>query len=401
MNVKFDSIRIKAFDWLLIVGLCLAPMTGFRIWKVGPGEILCLIWGLKYLFTRRIVKSDVFRFFSLFIFFVLIGTLVGFAVAPNELRLADLFTWLYLAVFSSALYDGLKTKSLEYNEKLLFVFARFATLWYLFLYVFSLTVRRTFFGAPLWYSGARFSGGGTNPHQVALLLCGLIFVFVCKMLKRQSFIKCFIYLSVCLFLLYQTASSTGYLAVAISFVWVSYFLLLNSFPNHKKLAVVIFTLLLVLIAVVGFPKFYEMFMSWVSKDSNGLGRIDIFASYPDTFVKSPLFGLGPGAHGINGYIEFHNTYLEVLSHGGLFAGVVFLIYSIRIYKKTLMSDWKMSPILVVMYAYGLGGFAMRRIVYWCFVIFVTVIAEQMNSKMSRTKNGIITGEQIIERENVK
>jgi O-antigen ligase len=202
-------------------------------------------------------------------------------------------------------------------------------------------------------------------------------------------------------LLYQTASSTGYLAVAISFVWVSYFLLLNSFPNHKKLAVVIFTLLLVLIAVVGFPKFYEMFMSWVSKDSNGLGRIDIFASYPDTFVKSPLFGLGPGAHGINGYIEFHNTYLEVLSHGGLFAGVVFLIYSIRIYKKTLMSDWKMSPILVVMYAYGLGGFAMRRIVYWCFVIFVTVIAEQMNSKMSRTKNGIITGEQIIERENVK
>ena len=36
--------KIQSIDWILIIGIVLSPMTEFRIWKVGPGEILCLSW---------------------------------------------------------------------------------------------------------------------------------------------------------------------------------------------------------------------------------------------------------------------------------------------------------------------------------------------------------------------
>ncbi|NLB75739.1 MAG: hypothetical protein GX799_04640 [Crenarchaeota archaeon] len=136
------------------------------------------------------------------------------------------------------------------------------------------------------------------------------------------------------------------------------------------------TLILLLVAVIGFSTFLDLFIRWVEKDTNGLGRLGIFASFPSTFIKSPIVGLGPGVHGRNGLIEFHNTYLEVLAATGLFGGIVFLVFSIRIFKKTIVADWKLFIIAVSMYAYGLAGFAMRRLVFWGVIAFVVAIAEQ-------------------------
>ena len=31
---------IQRWDWLLLIGLCPAPMTGLRIWRMGPTEVL-------------------------------------------------------------------------------------------------------------------------------------------------------------------------------------------------------------------------------------------------------------------------------------------------------------------------------------------------------------------------
>ena len=39
-NTKY----IESRDWILLIGLSLAPMTGLRIWKIGPSEVLCLLW---------------------------------------------------------------------------------------------------------------------------------------------------------------------------------------------------------------------------------------------------------------------------------------------------------------------------------------------------------------------
>ena len=372
-NTKY----IESRDWILIIGLSLAPMTGLRIWKIGPSEVLCLLWGLKYLLSGRMSKAGITFFFLAFIWALSLGSLVGYYVAPNELRLTDLLTWVYLGLIAISIYEGLRTKQLSYNEKLLYLFAKTACIWYLFLYVFSRTISQSFLGAPLWYSSARFSGGGTNPHQIAVLLCGLIFVFIRKLIQKDKVLVNIGFLIVSLFLMLQTASSTGVMAVAIGIVIAMYFFVADLFPGHRAVALSLLSLVIIFILLIGIANFMSLFFAWIEKDPNGLGRLYIFSSFSSTFSKSPIFGLGPGIHGLNGYIEFHNTYIEILAASGIVGGLIFLAYSFGLFKTVLFVDWKLFPIIVSVYAYGFAGFAMRRLVYWGLIAFVTVIAEQM------------------------
>ena len=368
--------RFAVRDLLLVIGLCLAPMTGLRIWKVGPGEVLCLVWGLKYLFRGRLRKSDVLRFFVLFYVSMLIGTAIGYFVAPRELRMVDLLTWLYLGVIAVSLYEGLKTKTLDYIERLFYLFARAAALWNLFLYIYSRTISASLLGAPIWYHGVRFTGGATNPHQVAILLCGLTFLFIRETIMGRRRLINAVYTAVCVYLMIQTASSTGVLALAMGAAVTVYYSLVRLFPKRKSIVRVLMVLTILMVLAIGGTTFANMFIEWVEKKKNGLERFDIFSSISDTFTASPLFGLGPGEHSLGGLIEYHNTYLEILAATGLVGTLVFIVYTIRLFKKAFRADWRLLPMLISMYAYGLAGFAMRRLVYWGIIAFISVIAEQ-------------------------
>ena len=138
-----------------------------------------------------------------------------------------------------------------------------------------------------------------------------------------------------------------------------------------------------IVVVVFIVLFYRMLSAkvydWVLSDNNGIGRLEIFSTFYESFVKSPLVGLGPGVHGRDGAIEFHNTYLEILAATGIVGFSAFLVYSVRVFKK-LLSDYMLIPIMVVMYAYGLAGFAMRRLVYWGVMIAILVLGEQYYAK---------------------
>ncbi len=382
----WESAHIEWMDWILIIGLCLAPMTGLRVWKVGPGEILCLLWGIRFLFRAKSLRSSLSIFFTLFILAMLIGSVIGYVVAPNELRAVDLLTWIYLGIIAISLYEGLKSKSPSYVEMLFFTFAEVATLWNLFLYGYSRIVSNTLLGAPLWYHGVRYSGGGTNPHQVAVLLCGLTFIFLRSLLKREKIVRSIALMSIAIYLMMETASSTGILSIAGGFAIAAYFFVGNLFPKRKFGVLLVLTGIILLTILIFARFFYRQFMNWVAEDKNGLGRISIFSSFGSSFIRSPLFGLGPGVHGIGGTIEFHNTYLEVLAATGVVGGIVLIVYSVSLFKSVLTTDWKIFPILTSMYAYGLAGFAMRRIVFWGLVVFVAVIAEQKNTAVRSETN---------------
>lgn len=375
LAIQQDQDKFKPFDLLLIVGLTLAPMTGFRVWRVGPAEILCLLWGIRSLMKWRFHKSDTLVFFALFLVTLALGYLVCSFIAPSEASLTGLLTWLYLAIIAMALYEGLSKKSLYYVEKLFRLFSRTAILWYLALYVYSRLVSRTFLGAPLWYY-SRFSGGGTNPHQVAVMLCGLCFVFVRGIIKKRAVLLNMAFTAAAVFLLVETDSAIGIMAVFLGFLISAYFVLIHVFPHNSKQVGVLMFLGLALIGVLFYSFFFDNFMNWIAKDSNGMGRFDIFASFPASFVRSPVVGLGPGTHGKGGTIEFHNTYLEIAAASGVIGFTVFLVYTVRIFKKTLHGDWSLFPTVVAMYGYGLAGFAMRRLVYWGILMFVLVIAEK-------------------------
>lgn len=78
---------IPRYDFLLIVGLILAPMTGLRVWKLGPSELLCALWCLRYL--RYIFKDRMghylVRFWLFFFLTVTAGMLWCLFFTPKSL----------------------------------------------------------------------------------------------------------------------------------------------------------------------------------------------------------------------------------------------------------------------------------------------------------------------------
>ena len=90
-NFQLDDKK----DILVIIGTILAPMTGLRVWKIGPGEVICLLFCLvNYKSLRCIPKSDIFtRFWLGFWIASSLGALWGTYKYPAETEGKDLIIW--------------------------------------------------------------------------------------------------------------------------------------------------------------------------------------------------------------------------------------------------------------------------------------------------------------------
>jgi O-antigen ligase len=240
-----------------------------------------------------------------------------------------------------------------------------------------MTISKNILGIRLWYGGVRFSPLAKNPHQVGLAFCYLVFLFTYFLFRKKNYMINLISALLCIFLLVQTQSSTGYMSVALG-LGTLFILKTSATSKSKKRKLLILEIVIIILA---FLLFYSVILSkisgWISSDPNGDGRLEIFSTIGNTFVKSPLFGLGLGTHAEGGIIEYHNTYLEILAATGLVGTLFFLKYSINILKKCFI-DASLFAVVVSLYAYGFAGFAMRRLIYWGILMFVIVIAEQRN-----------------------
>ena len=374
-----QRIKIRQWDWLLVIGVTLAPMTGLRIAKVGPAELLCFIWALRYISFKSIEIDELKKFFIPYLLSMLIGTLICIAVSPAELTVSGWATWLYLAFIACTVYRRIQVNSVAYNE---FVFDKiciFSACWYGFLYVFSRTVSRSFLGAPLWYYD-RYSGGGTNPHQVAVLLCVIAFWFARQLFSREKKIKYAILFILAVFLETESKSSTGLASIFLGLFTIAIILTVLKVNNSRARTAIIFIEVTIglLIAVIFRNIIYSMVYEWVASDSNGLGRFYIWSSFKQMFVKSPIFGLGPGMHAISysGMKEFHNSYLEIYAASGIVGFIPFLIFSGRLVAKIMKGNILLLPIMVSVYVYSMAGFAFRRLAFWIPIAFIAAIAKQ-------------------------
>ena len=384
-----EKNKISYWDWLLIFGAVLSPMTGFRIWKIGPSELLCFIWACRYLLNRNTSFSYVLKFLSIFLFSMLIGTLICMMIAPKEVRLSSWPTWIFLAIISCSLYGDIHKNQLEYNIVLFDRICSVSVIWYSFLFLYSVYIGKSFLGAPLLYY-SRFSGGGTNPHQVAVLLSGIIFwilyMFLYSGQKRLYYLICFCVSS---YLMYRTESSTGIASVIIGiFVTTILFTIQIGYTRQRKSVLITLEIILFITIILLFhSKMYQLVYEWVSDDPNGMGRFRIWSSFWQAFRKSPIFGLGPGTHALSygNLKEFHNSYLEILAASGIVGFLSFLLFTVKSVGRVLYGDMRLFPIIVSIYGYSMAGFAVRRLIYWIVIIFIIVLSEQMiNEKQYKT-----------------
>lgn len=375
IDVQYN--KLYKYDWLLIASFILAPMTGLRIIKVGPAELFCALWCIVNYQYMISLNKLFFYFWSCFLSVMFLGSILGTYLYPDESNMIGIIVWVYFAFISLAGCSILNNMHFERIKNILKTMTIGGTIWYLFLYIYSLFISPSFLGAPLWFGETRFSGGGTNPHQVALLL-GCINVFLLyKVLNTPKWLKKLRYLLIlfiALFLLIETQSSTGLMATIVGVLYISYVKFFQVFTSKLRVKFV-FWMLVVFVAIVFNQTIHEAFMEWVSSDDNGMGRLEIFSSIGTAFWKSPIIGLGPGTHGINGTIEFHNTYLEIVAIGGVVGFTIFFIFTLKLFKAMKNSPLCIS-IMITMYIFGFAGFGMRRLVYWILLSIIFVYAKK-------------------------
>lgn len=399
------NVKIDLWDWLLVLGLALAPMTSLRIWKIGPGEVLCALWTIRYLNFKKIVFSDVFKFFTFFIICVSAGTLIGVYKEPQETNPTGILTWVYLGYIACMIYSGLRKRDSEYIEHLFFIGAVVATCWHLLLYLYSITISRSFFGIGLWYGGVRYAGGATNPHQVALLMCGLTVYFLRNVFTKKHVLFSLIMSACCFTVQMATQSSTGLASVVAACLTFMYVFTARLGTSKKLRAgiIIVETLLIILAVIVFFNPLFDFVYNWIASDKNGLGRFAIFSHIGEVFAESPVFGLGTGAHSetLSGnQLEFHNTYLEVLAAGGIAALLALIWFTFRICKKA-SADAYFYPLIVQLYTFGLAGFGMRRLPYWWLLTFAILTVEKKRTELMVEDDDVQTSDEVLSDEPMK
>lgn len=366
----------------------MAPMTGLRIWKVGPAEILAILWCvINYkVYFRVPKKSPMVKFWPLFLSFALIGTVICQVGYREEGRPADMLTWLYMALISYAVYVEMNKRPTLYLAHMLKVIAVASAVVYLLLLVYAQNAR-TIFGARLWF-GSRFTGGADNPHQLALLTgvvaVSSLWMFVSSGRWKERFIAVGVAVTA-FFLLFQTQSSTALMATVAGYAIMAFETYVRKRKQPKLVRLVAF-MLVVLVLLVAFERLWSVLYNWVASDSNGLGRFRIFASYPITFWKSPVFGLGPGVHGMDGTIEYHNAYLEVLAMSGIAGGIVFVLFTLDVLKEVKWSTYGVG-MFVTLYMFGLAGFGMRRLIFWIILSIICAYSKRQRGMRTVERNG--------------
>lgn len=371
------------WDWVLVAGVTLSPMNELRVWKVGPGELLLMIWSLRYIKDVFFVSTTnvLGRFWILFLPIITAGAVFCRFFYPDESDVGGLLTFAYFAFISIGIYSGARKMSAAHIRKLLRIIGVVVSCWFMFLYLYS---RRhlTFLGAHLWYRKVRFSGGANNPHQIAVTISSVIFINIIQVFDRKvpllekiPFGVCAVF---CFIMARGTKSSTLVVAVVIALGLFLYYLTVRSLQTRRQRWIAFSVILIIAALAVGIFRdyLYEMIYEWIAEDPNGLGRIDIFSSITITLRKNFLFGLGPGNHALDGEMEYHNSYLEILAMGGVLGLTVFASYSVKFFRG-LLEDPAYIFVIAPVYFYGLAGFSMRRMIFWVMSAVLVAYTERL------------------------
>ncbi len=383
-NLRHGS-AVAGFDLLLIMGLVLAPMTELRIWKVGPSEMLCALWCARYVryFLSGGLKKILPAFWVPFILTLVAGTLFCMRFYPAEsYGITGLFTWFFMMFLSLGVYSGLSRKSLADMLRILEMVSLITAAWYLFLLVYSRTISPTFLGAKLWYSNARFTGGAANPHQISLLALGMMIVsgyFIARVRisrkRRVTHLACIVFF---IYILVLTRSATSWMALVTTAVLGAALVLLRGLRATKanRVAVAAWFTIGALVLTLGGVWLFTWFMDWVASDPNGMGRFELFSFITDPLRKNFLFGLGDGQHSNGGRSEFHNSYLEIIAMTGVIGVIMFVVFSVRLYK-SLRHDPYLLLIPCALYMFGMAGFGLRRLPFWALTSFILALADKI------------------------
>lgn len=388
---RLSQLRALGYHWLLVLGTVMAPMHELRsAAKVGPGELLVAVWCVVgWLSSPRVRLPRIDSgYWLVWLVIVALGSIVGLNRLASGTSPSQLLTWIYLGFVALSVYAIMRSQPLHVMNRVLATIGATSVVVYAFLMAYWTFVGRDFLGLALDFSGVRFTGGGTNPHQVAVLMVVAIFINLRVALEARKMSTRLVFLGLAGLALWPalgTQSDTLVLALVGSALLAGVLMVAHSPLVPKGTNVTLVVIGALILAIAFRNQIVQALWDFILADRNGLGRLELWSEVGGALEQSPLIGLGPGGHSIGNYWEFHSTYVEVLAMSGILGFTLFLAYNLY-----LLSKVARYPTLLLiaspLFLYGISGFAARRLPYWVVLMLVVAIADSAYESIGRRRN---------------
>ncbi|GIN20944.1 MAG TPA: O-antigen ligase domain-containing protein [Bacillus bacterium] len=359
----FTSLRFGRFGIgeVILLLLCIGQFIKSRVNVIRISEHAFTIFWIVYLYIITIgfvvnnlldiaPQSVLFDYTS---YIVILFLCLTFETKFNEMRSIDLYSLLKIVYWGGLLVIG-------------------------FLYLLYLMGIDNIAGHYLTYDGADiFSPFASDYHQFAYFIAPLPFVALYIIQRETDNIVKFI-TAVSIILLISMGLSTSSNTLVSS--WVNTTILIIALLLWRKLrrqyrsaSIIAFFICLAFIGLLfSFDIIAGIVKDFFEESSNGEHRILLWINSLKVWLYSPIVGLGPGSFSGNEIFqgtEAHNTFLQVLTQGGILGGILYALLIFRLIRITRVNIFILCAVFTLI-MYGLGINDLRRTVLWFyFVLF--------------------------------
>ncbi|PGS52662.1 O-antigen ligase [Bacillus sp. AFS041924] len=376
-DITFNLQHIFILIMILFFGF-----TTLRIGLFGIGEAILLVFCITQLISQRdIYLSAEKHLFTIFWFYYIGVIIIGYAVNtflainPQFIKF-DLMSYTVI-LFLCFTFELAFKKSSYFNLYKLLRFIYFGGIIVVgALYFIYLKGIYSLFGFPLTYAGSGiFSPFANDYHQFAYFVAPLPFVGLYIMGKERNLLFKIVALLgtvLCIKIGMATTSSTlesSWVITTILFCVLKVLEILKGLGRSKSIIIVFFCFVSLMI-ILNYENILSFINDFFKGDTNGENRLIIWSNAIKAWKHSPIFGLGPGSFSgqevFFGY-EAHNTFLQILTQGGIMGGIAYIILVRKLTKMASVNVYILCAV-VSLIAYGLGINDLRRTVLWFYFI---------------------------------
>lgn len=376
---------------LVVAAIVLAGFTQLRIASFGLSEVI-----IVFLFVGLWWKEDRLRpkdmVFAQFWFLTLIGNLVGllinlffhidYATIESGSAQLDMLAYAYMLVLS-IVFETILLR-LSHDEIWTLVKRIFFTAVTVIGTLFVISrFTQTLLGFNLFYGGMRFSPLAQNPHQINVLTSTLPFIGI-RVLKRAesigSKIVAAIYISTNLVISLFTFSDTMIVVYLVCFYLLG--VIHQDYRHQRKprylVAVLVSGVILAAMAYYS-DVLVRLIVGFFEQGDAGGARFLLWRNSIEAGMRSPLFGLGPGAHsGLDGPfegIESHQMILAMFTQAGIIGVALLALLTLRVVQ-SVYRDKYILIVIVGLLVSSLSGTTMRRTVWWMYLMIYYHLARK-------------------------
>ncbi|MCW5520390.1 hypothetical protein J1N09_11100 [Aureitalea sp. L0-47] len=384
------SWSLNTFEIGLLISVLLTPFTMLRLGVLGVGELGVMLLFLVGLSSGYISNLSVGLRFSRFWFIFIIVSFLGLTynflfpiskTPPNEVIFFDLTAYLFIFLTSVTIENLYQSGKLNFYNLLKHVYL-FSGILFFILFLLN-RVTDSIAGLPLNYYG-RFSPLANNLHHVAMFLAPMTFVglLVLENEKRRG-IRLLTFLLILLFsfLTFQTGSFKAIAGLLLGMaLYFGVMAVKRLKPSYRKPVSVLIFVSLIIIALLNLEFINDMLWGLFRAEDLQEGRSSLYQKGIEVSLKSPIIGLGPGAHIYqNGqFWDSHQTLLTVFLQSGIVG--LFLILKLGYdIARSLVGTMALVAGSIPILTYAMGGDIMRRLPVWLLLLFFYYCTKQLQS----------------------